>query len=381
MAIDELEVSARPDSSAKQIEPLEPVSFIEAARLQLAVKEELAAILASPSFSNSRKSCEFLRYIVQVTLDGRVDSLKERSIGLDLLGRDTSYDPSSDATVRVRANDVRRRLKSFYSTQPSKNGYRIELLPGSYSPKFICAAKQVDSPEQTFLAATPDHQKRVPESQSSVPAVNLVGITWPTFVALFICALFLRQQIMSGDPYHQFWNARLQGKKAMIFAGETSDVMPSSDDYLRTILPMIWLAGRYDLKPVMNEHHPQDEPKPDDLESYAVTIHTSRATPLEFDSDKRIRYLITGSPGSLHLVDQLNQTRAAPLQGALLTVLPEHPGMLWIAGTDGDSMNRLAEIITNKDSFPALLNEETIAGHVVQIVLRDSSHHMEFYAH
>ena len=128
MTIDTLEQSA-PDFFATQIEPSEPASFVDAARLQSAVKDELAAILASPSFSSSKKSCEFLRYIVQVTLDGRVDSLKERSIGLDLLGRDTSYDPSSDATVRVRANDVRKRLSSYYSTQPPGSGWRLSLTP------------------------------------------------------------------------------------------------------------------------------------------------------------------------------------------------------------------------------------------------------------
>jgi len=74
---------------------------------------------------------------VQVALDGRIDSLKERSIGMDLLGRDISYDPSSDATVRVRANEVRKRLNTFYSTHSPRTGYRIELLPGSYGPRFV----------------------------------------------------------------------------------------------------------------------------------------------------------------------------------------------------------------------------------------------------
>lgn len=310
MAIDSLEVSVRRDASTSQTEPPEPESFVEAARLQSAVKEELAAILASSSFSNSRKSCEFLRYVVQVALDGRVDSLKERSIGLDLLGRDTSYDPSSDATVRVRANDVRKRLKYFYSTQPPKSGYRIELLPGSYSPRFIYVTNDPETPEATEADNPADQQKGIAESQSVVPPVNYVDIMRPTFIALFICALFLRQQIMRGDPYHQFWNARLQGKTAMIFARETSGLTAASDDNLQAILPIIWLAGRYDLKPVINEHDPQNEPKPDAGENFAVTIHSSLTTPREFAGDKRLRYLIAGSPGALHFVDQLNQTQA-----------------------------------------------------------------------
>ena len=84
-----------------------PKSFEDAARHITAVEEELERVCNSAHFRTSRRSCEFLKYIVRVTLDGRVDSLKERSIGIDLFGRDTSYEPSSDATVRVRANEVR----------------------------------------------------------------------------------------------------------------------------------------------------------------------------------------------------------------------------------------------------------------------------------
>ena len=168
----------------------------------------------------------------------------------------------------------------------------------------------------------------------------------------------------------------------MIFTGERSDATTPPGDRLQPIVPMIWLAGRYDLEPVMTEYDPKAEPKPDDLESYAETIHTSRATPHEFDNDKRLRYLITGSPGPLRLVDQqFKQTQAASQKGALLTVLPEHPGMLWIAGTDDRSINRLAAMIADKDRFPSELNPEAINGHVVQVILKDSSAHMEFFLH
>jgi hypothetical protein len=380
MAISTLEVSAHSVNSMEQAEPPKPESFIEAARLQEAVKEELAAILASSSFSSSRKSCEFLRYIVQVALDGRVDSLKERSIGLDLLGRDTSYDPSSDATVRVRANDVRKRLKHFYLTHTPKSGYRIELLPGSYSPRFVyvTAHTEISPPDLSAHG-----QKASSGSQSVIPPVSLIDIMRPTFIALLISALFLRQQIMKDDPYHQFWNARLQGKSAMIVAEEVSNLPLASNENLRAILPIIWLAGRYDLKPVMNEHTPQNEPRLDETQRNAVTIHSSLATPHQLAHDKRLRYLITESHGSLYLIDRSHQSHATSTdeQAALLTVLPEYPATLWIAGTDVDSINRLAELITNKDSFPASLNKDVMAGQVVQAVLRDSSSHLDLYTY
>ena len=109
----------------------------ETARPQAEVEAELERICKSDQFRYSRRSCEFLRHVVKITLDGKPDSLKERSIGIDLLRRDTSYDPSADSTVRVRANDVRKRLGSYYSSAADVSPLRIVLPPGSYVPQFV----------------------------------------------------------------------------------------------------------------------------------------------------------------------------------------------------------------------------------------------------
>ncbi|MBV8843618.1 MAG: hypothetical protein JO307_12490, partial [Bryobacterales bacterium] len=64
------------------------------------VREELGRVLSSSEFRTSKRSQEFLKYVVENTLAGRADMLKERTIGIEVFGRSTSYDPSDDATVR-----------------------------------------------------------------------------------------------------------------------------------------------------------------------------------------------------------------------------------------------------------------------------------------
>jgi hypothetical protein len=374
--MDALERTDQPSPST-EFAPPEPTSFVEAARLQAAVREELDAILMSPSFRTSRRSCEFLSYVVQVALDGRIDSLKERSIGLDLLGRDISYDPSSDATVRVRANEVRKRLRSFYATQPSRGGYRIELLPGSYGPRFVRDPYPLESLEPVLLDLPAELPKRLEAKPLDLPPLNLIGIMWPAFVALFICTLFLRQQIQSGDPYHQFWDRRLQGKEVMVLAGDKSPDQAA-------LFPLIWLAGRYDLKSLVNPLKTESEDKQGGLGAGSIIIHSTQASPPEFEADKRLGYIVSGPPGSLRLIDRRGSGEkvSATEHAAVLTVLPEHPGSLWIAGTDWDSISRLAEMIATKSSFPRQLDEQTQAGDVVQAVYRGgSSPHLELYAH
>src|SRR5689334_20286648 len=77
------------------------------------VLAELERILASPAFRGSKRSQEFLRYIVANALDGRTDLLKERSLGVGIFGRPADYDTGDDAIVRVKASEVRKRLAQY----------------------------------------------------------------------------------------------------------------------------------------------------------------------------------------------------------------------------------------------------------------------------
>jgi hypothetical protein len=100
-----------------------------------AVRRHLAQIVASKEFRSTRRGRQFLEYIVERTLEGQDDLLKERIIGVEVFGRDESFDPSSDSIVRVGATDVRKRLASFYQTSPA-SPLTLVLPPGSYLPEF-----------------------------------------------------------------------------------------------------------------------------------------------------------------------------------------------------------------------------------------------------
>jgi hypothetical protein len=101
-----------------------------------AIREELARVLSSHEFRTSKRSQDFLRYAVENTLNGHTDLLKERTIGIEVFGRSTSYEPSDDATVRVKAGDVRKRLGLYYAEIGSHNPVRIDLPAGTYVPEF-----------------------------------------------------------------------------------------------------------------------------------------------------------------------------------------------------------------------------------------------------
>lgn len=98
--------------------------------------EQLERILASPLFKQSKRYSPFLRYVVEKTLAGEADTLKERTLGVEIFGRAPDYDSSNDPVVRVTAGEVRRRIAQYYHDSEHDRELRIELSPGSYVPEF-----------------------------------------------------------------------------------------------------------------------------------------------------------------------------------------------------------------------------------------------------
>jgi hypothetical protein len=98
------------------------------------LREHLREVFDSHAFKGSKRSQQFLQYIVEKALARQTEELKERSLGVALFGRSPSYDTGEDAVVRVTASDVRKRLQQYYSEHPST--VRIDLIAGSYTPEF-----------------------------------------------------------------------------------------------------------------------------------------------------------------------------------------------------------------------------------------------------
>ena len=102
-----------------------------------AILRELHEVLASPHFCNSKRYPALLEYIVENTLAGKSELLKERTIGVEVFDRPPTYDTSADTVVRYTAGEVRKRLLLYYSESGRSSSIRISLPAGSYVPEFL----------------------------------------------------------------------------------------------------------------------------------------------------------------------------------------------------------------------------------------------------
>jgi len=100
-------------------------------------EQELARVLASPTFAGATAHQRLLRYLVEHQWAGRVEMLKETMLAIEVFQRPAGrFDPRKDSIVRVEARRLRERLHRHYA-QDGSSALQIDLPKGSYRPQFL----------------------------------------------------------------------------------------------------------------------------------------------------------------------------------------------------------------------------------------------------
>lgn len=332
----------------------------------LQVKVLLDEICNGPSFKTSRKSCVFLRYIVHHTLNGDLDELKERVIGFNLLGREAGYDTSSDASVRVRANDVRKRLAAHNSLQPADVLFYLDLPLGSYVPRLFRTTIV-----QSVAPSMPEGQEAPPDESHEacfpLPSLSLWQMGAPTFAAFFLCIICLRWQIAQEHPFATFWQNIFQDHYALVYLPQ-SDTGAGHDlvtmQAVQNATPLLNLAGQF------HAHFEITDtlPTPSLDESTLVTIGSgSRSKPLPGEKG---RLVIANGPSGPEVLDSGAAGGPRPLarRAALLTIANGTRRSIRIEGTDADAIRTLIKMLCERNAFPDSLADSLRAGTVTQVV-------------
>ena len=114
-----------------------------------AVPRQLNRILASATFQGAARSQALLRFLVDETVQGRSDRLKEYTLGAEALGKGETFDPRTDPVVRAEVSRLRTRLERYYGGEGSADEILIQLPKGTYVPQFSARKAPAGSPGTT----------------------------------------------------------------------------------------------------------------------------------------------------------------------------------------------------------------------------------------
>ena len=115
------------------------------------IREQLGRILSSPSFRSSSILSSFLQFVVDETLAGRSNDLKEYTIAINALSRNNKFNPQLDAVVRIHAGRLRRALHEYHYQWGNADPIRIEIPKGSYVPQFQTPAEKESETNKSNL--------------------------------------------------------------------------------------------------------------------------------------------------------------------------------------------------------------------------------------
>jgi hypothetical protein len=196
-----------------------------------AVQQYLAKILQSSSFQGSKRCQKFLQYAIEKTLAGQLSALKERVIGTEVFDRQPDYETSADAIVRVKANELRKRLAQYYQGPGAADALRIELPAGSYIPALTWQG------EPSTPIGPVEHREASPSEQSlNVPAKR-AGLlaragrkVWLGLgvVALVAAGVAVSRMVVPQEEIERFWAPMFESSEPVVVC------MSVRDDYIHS---------------------------------------------------------------------------------------------------------------------------------------------------
>ena len=174
------------------------------------VETYLEKVLTSAEFSRAKRMARFLRFVVEETLAGRGEELKERQIGIEVFDRPVEWDPKIDNIVRGEARRLRTKLETYYNTAGEHDRLRISMPKGSYAVEFL----EISQPE---VAQTPAFLSNMAPLPTGAPRSR--G-RW-RLIAGFACVLLFLPVLVHFLPWHHASaTAKEDGFEVRPFANE-----------------------------------------------------------------------------------------------------------------------------------------------------------------
>ncbi len=174
------------------------------------VEESLARMLASPQFARAETQRRLLQYLWERRLDG----VNEYAIATEALGRNSNFDSTSDASVRVHMSRLRRKLKDYYAETGEAE---LLSIPTGTHQLTVLERRRIQSPAKVPDAILPP--AIAPREARSRTVPLLISLCIALAIGLAVTFVFLvretrkAQALVTKSPAapNAFWLSYLAG--------------------------------------------------------------------------------------------------------------------------------------------------------------------------
>ena len=208
------------------------------------IRAQLDLLVRDDVFRSSKRSVAFLRYVVEQTLNGASGQIKERTIGVEVFGREPTYDTNLDHIVRTAATELRKRLAIYYGEEKHRAELHMGLVPGSYIPRFWIPAhlsnggtESAGYSEPATATVQSGQADSIAVSEENEPAKTMVArrksLIWAggTFLLLLLGGIFGYGWTHKATPQDLFWKPVVDSQGPVLLAiGEVPNGPPTAPD-------------------------------------------------------------------------------------------------------------------------------------------------------
>jgi hypothetical protein len=174
----------------------------ESPEMAEAIEAHVQRVLQSSHFARAETQRKLLQYL----WEHREETVSEYALAIEALGRSASFDPTTDASVRVHISRLRRKLKDYYQLDTGEP--ELLVIPTGTHQLMVLDSSQLTAPpvaEEPALPEAPARSYMVP-ILAGIIAVLLAAVVWLGWKYVSF------RSIPERPKPNAFWSAFLAGK-------------------------------------------------------------------------------------------------------------------------------------------------------------------------
>ena len=214
---------------------------------------------------------QLLAYLVEASLAGTADELKEYTVAVDALGKPGSYDPRQESAVRMQVGRLRQKLAEYYRTEGLEDPVIVDLPKGGF--RLVFEPRKAAFEEAGVSGLTLDEMPRAGWWRERVLAVAL-GVAIVALAVTGYFAIHYRQAeraIEKAEPavpwtaeIRQLWEPILSSNRPLVVCVATPlSVMIPGYGFVREFSVNDW----------------EDVPKSKGIEALKQALHAQTLQP------------------------------------------------------------------------------------------------------